>query len=235
MVTLGTTTPIVKKVAIIDDDENAVEMAKLELLEAEFEPVPIDKGSFRGIQELVSLISTIADGAICDHRLGWAGFADFYGANLVALLYDRKLPAILVTQYVDIDEDVSIRRWRRKIPVLLSRDKTSSSVIKEGLTSCLLEFGGRIPHNRIPHRSMIRITGVSSESGEKVVDVIVPSWNPTRAVRFPVSIITPELHSQIKPGQRLIAYVNIGAEKSEDLYFDEFELAPLPEENDGLA
>jgi hypothetical protein len=33
----------------------------------------------------------------------------------------------------------------------------------------------------------------------------------------------------------LFAHVNTGAEKSEDLYFDKFELAPELDDDDGLA
>jgi hypothetical protein len=34
---------------------------------------------------------------------------------------------------------------------------------------------------------------------------------------------------------RLFAHVNTSAEKSDDLYFEKFELAPEPDEDDGLA
>ena len=61
------------------------------------------------------------------------------------------------------------------------------------------------------------------------------SWNPYRAVRFPISLIPSDLHGKLAPDVALFAHVNIGAEKSDDLYFREFELAPEPDDDDGLA
>jgi hypothetical protein len=49
-----------------------------------------------------------------------------------------------------------------------------------------------------------------------------------------MSLIPDELRQGIKPGKRLFAQINIGAEKSEDLYLDQFELAP-DLENDELT
>ncbi len=82
---------------------------------------------------------------------------------------------------------------------------------------------------------LLRITNVTDESNEKVVDAIIPSWNPRWAVRFPVSLIPSDLHDKLAPDIAFFAQVNIGAEKSEDLYFREFELVPEPVDDDGLA
>lgn len=87
------------------------------------------------------------------------------------------------------------------------------------------------PESRIPYRVLLRITNIGNESNEQVVDVIIPGWNPYRAVRFPLALISLELHAKLSPGVRLFAKVNIGAEKSEDLYFREFELASAPDDD----
>ena len=42
--------------------------------------------------------------------------------EVVSCLYALKIPAILVTQYLDQDYDDTIRRWRRNVPVLIDRD-----------------------------------------------------------------------------------------------------------------
>ena len=47
--------------------------------------------------------------------------------------------------------------------------------------------------------------------------------------------MTDNIRFVLKPNIRLFAYVNTGAEKSDDLYFEKFELAPEPDEDDGLA
>src|SRR5258708_3539268 len=116
----------IHKIAIIDDDKSEAEMAGWEVKEAGFEVVIVN-GPFQKIEDLAQIITTEAQGALCDHRLAHFGFANFYGARLVAHLYDLKIPAILITQYADIDKGVSIRNWRDKIPVVLNRDEADAS------------------------------------------------------------------------------------------------------------
>ena len=88
---------------------------------------------------------------------------------------------------------------------------------------------------------MINIVNITSDSGEDVVEVFVPSWNPYHAVRFPISLIPEDLLLNIKSqlNQKedtwLIACVNTGAEKADDLYFTKFEVAPELDDNDGFA
>lgn len=85
------------------------------------------------------------------------------------------------------------------------------------------------------HRVLLRVTHVGIASHETVINVIIPSWNPQQTVRIPISRIPEALHGKLKPGVRLFAHVNIGAEKQKDLSFNQFSLAPPPEPDDGLA
>jgi hypothetical protein len=224
----------IRTLAVVDDDKSLAEIAGWQVEEAGYQPFIVE-GSYQNINALANCIVQNAEGAICDHRLSRRGLANFPGAQLVAELFDREFPAILTTQYIAIDTDVSIRRWRHKIPVLLSRDETNALSIRAGLASCLAELRGNIPMTRRPHRVLIRITDLGEESGEEVVDAIVPSWNPKRAVRFPISLVKAELRNTLTPDLRLFALVNIGAETADELYFGSFELAPEPDEDDGLA
>jgi hypothetical protein len=78
---------------------------------------------------------------------------------------------------------------------------------------------------------MMWVVDLEQESGEAVLDVIIPGWNPNKAVRLPVSLIHEwMINFQPEVGQYLIANVNHGAAKSEDLYFTHFEIAPGPED-----
>lgn len=224
----------IQTVAIVDDDSSEAEIASWEVEEAGFEPLII-QGPLRDIGSLVDYMTRNAQGALCDHRLAPRGMASFYGASVVAALYDRGLPAILVTQYKEIDMDVSIRKWRHKIPVLLSRDEANPDSIRSGIIACAAELSGNIPAIRKSHRVVLRIVEITQESNETVVDVMIPSWNPHKGIRLPISLIPNELHSSLVIGVHLIAFVNIGAEHSEDVYFRQFELALPPEDNDGLA
>lgn len=223
-----------KKIAIVDDEKNLAESTGWEVEDAGFEPVIVD-GPFSEVDALARYIVENAQGVLCDHRLANYGMANFLGATLLAELYDRKIPSILITQYTDIDADVSIRKYRRKIPVLLSRDEANGATIKKGIEDCVLELDGTVPITRIPHRTLLNITHITNESNEKVIDVIIPSWNPHKAVRLPVALIPQTLRSALVVDRWLFADVNTGAEKSEDLYFEHFELTLEPDENDGLA
>ena len=224
-----------KKIAIVDDEQDLAKVTGWDVEAADFESF-IVKDFFREVDVLASHIEKNAQGALCDHRLANYGRTNFSGATLVAELYDRKIPSILITQYTAIDANVSIRKSRRKIPVLLSRDEADAATIKQGIKNCVLELSGQVPSNRKPHRTLVRITNIDKESGEDVLDAIVPGWNPHEAVRFPAVLIREEIRQDaLKRGVRLFAHVNIGADKSEDLYFEKFQLAPELDDNDELT
>uniref|UniRef100_B8HQF4 Uncharacterized protein n=1 Tax=Cyanothece sp. (strain PCC 7425 / ATCC 29141) TaxID=395961 RepID=B8HQF4_CYAP4 len=223
------------KIVIIDDEEDFAVTAAWEVEDAGYEPFLIVEGTFNDIDDLVLQIPQDTYGVLCDHRLGKSGLANFYGSDLVATLYDQRIPALLGTQFYDMDSDVSIRKHRHKIPVLLNKDKIDSSSIKAGMEICLLEFDGNVASDRKPYRNIVRLVDVNQESGEDVVDVIIPGWNPYKAVRLPLALICEWLlEFQPKIGARLIASVNTGAENPEDLYFTNFEIATEPEGIDGI-
>ncbi len=224
----------IETIAVIDDDKDAAETACWAIEAAGYKPTIIT-GSYNDVIKLANVVRQKAQGALCDHRLAPYGLANFVGASLVAKLYDFGFPAILHTQYSDIDRDVSIRKWRQKIPILLSRDELNGEAISEGIRVCSAELHGEVSSLRKPYRTLIQILGITNESGQKVVDTIVPSWNPSRAVRFPISLIPNKLHARLTIGMWLFTYVNIGALDTADLYFDQFELAPEPNNDDGLA
>jgi len=221
------------KIVVIDDEKDFARTVEWEIEEAGYEPFSIVDVSFQKIDELISRIPEDTYAVLCDHRLSKSGIADFYGSDLVATLYDRKIPALLDTQFYDMDNDVSIRKYRHKIPVLLNKDNVSASTIKEGIKFCLSELNGTFSTNRKSYRNIVRIVDISKESREDVVDVIIPSWNPNKAVRLPSSLIR-EWILEFEPaiGTRLIANVNSGARNPEDLYFTNFEVAPIPEVNE---
>ncbi|MEQ9233351.1 hypothetical protein [Coleofasciculus sp. E2-BRE-01] len=225
-----------QKIAIVDDEEELAEVTSWEVEEAGYEPFLLVKGHFTSVDDLASVILDNTQGAICDNRLTNSGLANFLGAELVAALYDQALPSLLISQFVEMDTSLSIRKWRRKIPVLLSRDEANASSIAKGIEACQQELGGHLPISRKPSRTLVRIVDLDQASNEPVIDAIVPGWNPSKAVRFPASLIPETIRSDaLKKGVRLFAHVNIGADNADDLYFDKFELAPEPDDDDGLA
>lgn len=224
--------PKIQRVAIVDDNTNDADAMGELVRDAGFEPVVL-KPPFGQVANLLRSVQQQADAAICDHRL--RGRAHFSGAQAVASLVGQRIPAVLVTQYIDIDADVSIRLWRHRVPVLLSRDDADPDRIREGIGLCLREIQGEYLPGRRPWRTLIQIDGTAEESGEPVVEARILSWNPHKVVRFPSALVSPTLRDKITPGAFLFAMVNIGAEKAEDLYFHDFEAAPDPTPEESLG
>ena len=227
--------PKIKDVAVVDDDDDSREETVLDIEGAGYSSLVIQhQRAYNKPLDLVREIrSRKAHAVVCDHRLAFAGMAGFTGAEIAAALYDEKIPCILVTTYADQDYDVSIRKYRRKVPVLLKRSDANKETIRGGIDSCCQELYGDRPLTRKPHSTIMTIKEIALEGGEKVVDVIIPAWDHREAVRFPADLIPNSL--KIKKGLWLIADVNIGAEKEDDLYFENFRLAPEPVLEDELS
>ena len=211
-----------KTVAIVDDDVQTAEGVRYQVEDAGFVPWMFP-GKARTVEWTVGMIKENAQAAICDHRLSRLGFANFDGAELAAMLIREGIPAVLISQFVDQDYDVSIRRWRATVPSLLSRDECRPETIKDALELCRLEIRGEIVPGRRRHRTLLRIASVQNEADERVIDAILPAWNRRQAVRFPITLIPAPLQSLVKMDEYFIAYVNLAAERPEDLYLEGFE------------
>lgn len=221
-------------VAIVDDDDQAAEVTSELVAEAGLRPELIRGEVFDDPHRLVDVIRNIAAAAVIDHRLQPHGLANFDGATAAASLFDAGIPAVLVTTFV-MDADVSIRRWRYKIPVLLMRGEADGASIARAFDACIGEFQGKYLPERFPRRSLVLIEGIGQESGLSIADATIPGWNSGMAVRFPLDLLKTELRPLVKEGVRFFAQVNIGSRRPEDLYLTDFELAPEPDPDDGLA
>jgi len=221
----------IQRIAIVDDNPHDADVMSEIVRDAGFEPV-ILKPPFGHVEDLLANVQLQANAAICDHRL--RGQAHFTGAKAVAYFTEVKVPALLVTQYIDPDADLSIRLWRHRIPVLLRRDEADSDRITKGVEECISELHGEYPRGRRPWRTMIQIDGTAEDNGERVVEARVLSWNPHNVVRFPEELVPLELRDRLVPDAFMFAMVNIGAEKADDLFFYDFEAAPEPASEDSL-
>jgi DNA-binding NarL/FixJ family response regulator len=216
-------------VAIIDDDTQAANAVRYNVEDAGFTPWMFP-GRAETLDGALNQIKENAQAAICDHRLSPLGLANFDGAELAARLIADQIPAVLISQFVNQDYDVSIRRWRAKIPSLLSRDECRPETIKDALELCRREISGEIFAGRRKHRTLLRIADMQTEGNEEVIDAILPAWNRQRAVRFPAILIPSHLRRHLENGVYLIAYVNLAATRPEDLFLESFEQpSPLDE------
>lgn len=226
---------MIKKVAIVDDDAQSRKGFELMLEDEGYEPFVL-KGAYRSAVELAEFISENADAALCDHRLRHGGMADFDGAELVFELQKKGCPAILISQYLHVDASTTVRSFRRLIPVAVTRADFDYQDLNALFEKAVAEIEGKFGQNRAAHRSLVYISSISGEGISKIADVFVIGWNPQDAVRIPFSVIAKDIPRQhIKEGASFIANINIGADDSDELYFSDFEIAPEPDENDGLG
>ncbi len=84
---------------------------------------------------------------------------------------------------------------------------------------------------------MVRVVGVSTEGDSLVADAILHSWDPDRAIRFPLELIEDSRIRDLLPvnfsgALRLFAQVNVGCREDHELFFRAFELAPDPTVDD---
>jgi hypothetical protein len=163
---------------------------------------------------------------ICDHRLFEHGsYANYSGAEAVAISYKSGLGGVLVTSWEKEDAESSIREYRRWIPSLIH----STNLKRETLITALIEADKEARQNilgkrRIPYRTIMTIQRIINIGSDKVVKVVMSQWDINKEVGFPFRLIPSSLHKYIEPGRMLIAQVNIEANREEELYFDKFEI-----------
>ena len=148
------------------------------------------------------------------------GLTYFYGAELAAALYDAKIPTILVTQYTAIDFNSSLRKWRDKLPVVFNPHEFDIDTVLDGFDLCMQELQGNFTKERLPHEVLLNIYNIEHDGNERVIDVNIPhDWDHYQVIRFPISLIPSNFHSQIVRNSWLKAEVNTGARFCDELYF----------------
>ncbi|MDK1287426.1 response regulator [Pseudoalteromonas umbrosa] len=228
----------IRKIAIVDDDPNSRKNMKFRVEDSGFEPVIIE-GTFGNNKK--RLIDTILGldlyGVVSDHHLSPGKMASFFGAELLADLYDNQIPNILITQFFDQDADTSIRKYRQKLPAVIGRGGSDDyDLIGNLLKMSEKEFKEGPSHERKPHRALIRIDNMQRSIGEGLIEGIITNWNSDVTVKFPTELIPKNVQSQMNRDKvnRLLAFVNTGAVDSRELYISDIHLAPSFEGIDGL-
>jgi hypothetical protein len=210
----------VERVALVDDQEEVRAAYQLTVEDAELVPVSED-GPLENIAQLVTTLSQAADAAICDQHLQLVGgYADFFGAELVASLYQQQFPAILCTRWEEAHMDV-IRTFRRYVPVMMRPDELTPDSLIAGVEVCLREFHDGFAENRRAWRTQVHVVDVDGDDG--IVFVEVPAWNRDEIVRLRLQDFPEAARPEIRPGFRCHASVNIGTEQHQDLFFETWE------------
>jgi len=207
----------IRHVGVIEDDPGAREGYQYTLEDMDLKPV-LEEGPLGRLEDYMAGQAERYEAAICDHHLAPSGYAAFNGARLVAEMSRRKRPAVLCTAWDEANVD-EIRSFRRDIPCLLKPRELNPDSFRRALELCIEEFCGHFRPSRFPSRTLVRVEDTDTENAY----LVLPGWNPQEVIRLPRRLISPEVHSCLKVGARLHAKVNIGAERQEDLYFDEWE------------
>lgn len=208
----------IDSVSVIDDDANTRDGYSLLVDDLKMQPVS-QSGPFSSLEQCVAMVSSASHAAISDFKLRVGNYASFDGAELVARLYQRRMPAVLCTRFEFADIDL-IRPYRAQIPCLLRPDELDVDSLSRALGICIGEFRQTFTQTRRPWRALVRVEDVRSEPGQDdLVDVCLPSWNNNLMVRLKLDELPERLRGTVRPQQRLYADVNLGAERPEELYF----------------
>lgn len=214
-----------QRVAILEDNPRSRDRLSSMVKSTGGIPVPeskapvFDNFNFYLKSENISMI-------ICDHRLfEYGNYANYTGAKAVAESYRSGYGGVLVTSYEKEDAELSIREYRRWIPSLIH----STHLKPDTLVAALLEADKEarqkiLAKNRIPYRTIMTIKRIVNRGTDQIVKVLMSQWNAHEEVGFPLILIPSNIQSKLEPGSLLIAQVNIEANRSEELYFDKFEI-----------
>ena len=187
------------------------------------------------VNDLVTAVeATKADSFVCDHKLTEGSYAGFMGIEAVAAMYERKLPALLVTDYAETDLRQSIWKYRKKVPVLIPGRDFQPKAIASGFANWEQEvLQHDIPVARRPRRAFVHVVDIEDGQKGRLLTVYVPRWQEHRAIQIPATLLPAEMAYRLAKGQKVIASINTEAERPEDLYFEDFE--ELPDDGDQKA
>ncbi len=114
-----------------------------------------------------------------------------------------------------IDE---IRKYRQKIPIILSPEDFDPDSLLRGLEICVNEFKGKLIPERKLWRTLVKIEDIN----ETHVYLLIPAWNPNKIILVNRNIITLHISDRLSSDMRLFAKVNIGASPASELYFSDW-------------
>lgn len=212
----------IDRVSIIDDDPANRDGYRLQVEDSDMTPV-IETGPFWTLDGCVNHVKGSVEAVLSDYKLRVKHFAEFNGAELVAALYDQRIPAVMCTRYESIEIE-HIRPFRARIPALLRPDELHADAFVAALTQCIGEFKNKFVQTRKAWRAVVQIEDIHVEPGQgTTVDVSIPSWSSGILVRLRSDEFPGAIQPHLKEGNRLYAKVNTGAERLEELYFADWE------------
>ena len=215
----------IRKISIVDDNDEARNAMSEIVIDAGFIPIPQTEIQHSSLDEFTYKIMQDSDGAIFDYNLSPGNYAKFDGAEAVVQLYDMDFPAILLTQVQGYDS-VKIVSKRKKIPCFINNFDGDANQLREGFERCVRELKNDIPPDRRAYKTIARVASIDlSDSHRKIVSLILPAWAPTKPVQLPHDYVFNMVNVELRPNMHLLADVNIGANCYLDLFIENIEVA----------
>lgn len=211
-------------VTVVDDDAEDRNALVEDLADFGFETRVIEGKYASDMDRLVADIHRLkSDFVICDHKLQPHQLASFTGAELVARLFQDRVPSMLLTMFKS-PARVDILKHRERIPVVVGRDEFDQAHLPKYLSLCRSEFDGKPVPSRKPHRVIVRVEDKRSfGKSDFVCDVVIPSWRPGHAITVPKECFSKNFWSSIAQGDRFLGNVNIEAPDEDELFISELE------------
>lgn len=215
------------RVAVADDDENALSRGCDQVRFLRFEPYRLLIRERRPLQDVLNEVKSEGCGAlISDHRFKTRANVNFDGAELVYRANQGGLPAVLYSAHVDEDEADSIRAWRYGIPRVVRKERGSTRALAEALSVAEKETHGERELTRQGFLTPVRVVRIPEDSTTDtrqrypMVDVTVTAWRPRVLVPMPMSLLPEEaLNSpETLPGRIFLGEVNYYAEHGNELF-----------------
>jgi hypothetical protein len=207
----------IDRVFVIDDDKYGRESSGFAVEESPFEPV-IQESGITNLNSFLENNIHITDAVVSDHHLKKRNYFPENGAKVVYECYERQIPAVLVTRFGE-SEINEIRKFREKIPVVLTPGEFNPDSLINSLETCINEFLGNRKPERVAWRTLIRIEDVVDNN----IFIFIPGWNYEVSISLNKQDLPRDIRNIIKADMRVHAKVNVGAERSEDLFFKDWE------------
>lgn len=207
----------INRVCIIDDDDSSRDGLKYTVEDSDLEALPQNDGVTNVENFLLNIKET--DAVVSDHHLRKKNYFPEDGAVVCSRCYDKHIPSILVTKWEQAGVH-EIRKFRPKIPVIINPEDFNPDSLIQSLEICINEFKGTLIPTRKTWRTLIRIDDLD----ESHFYVIIPSWNSNEVISIATAELDHVVASALKRGQRVHAYVNIEAEQSYELFFQDWRL-----------
>lgn len=224
----------IERVRLIDDNPEVRSGYRFPVEDMHLNPEEVT-GPLGDLTSFLNSFDPQRDAVISDFQLNSGNYSPFNGDELVMRLYQRKLPVVMCTRYADVLPE-PVRARRRYIPVVFKSAQLTSESLIEAFNLCANEYSEIFVPTRRPWRARVRIEGIEKLTGNQLrLNVVIPGWDLHTALSFDVPITksnsTLEHLAKMSGTEDVISIfgtVNLGAERAEDIYIDEWSMERNP-------